>query len=68
MEALIHSVMDWFGMPTVGLPAVFIVAAVSATLIPMGSEPIGINVADTAATINTAGRPTVGIPNQSITE
>ncbi len=40
MEALIHSVMDWFGMPTVGLPAVFIVAAVSATLIPMGSEPV----------------------------
>ena len=27
-------------MPTVGLPAVFIVATVSATLIPMGSEPV----------------------------
>jgi len=40
MEAFIHSVMGWFGMPTVGLPAIFIVAAVSATLIPMGSEPV----------------------------
>lgn len=40
MEAAIQSLLDWFGMPAVGLPAVFIVAAVSATLIPMGSEPV----------------------------
>jgi membrane protein YqaA with SNARE-associated domain len=35
MEAAIQTLLHWFGMPTVGLPAVFIVATVSATLIPM---------------------------------
>lgn len=40
MEAAIQTLLQWFGMPTVGLPAVFIVAMVSATLIPMGSEPV----------------------------
>jgi membrane protein YqaA with SNARE-associated domain len=32
--------LDWFGMPSVGLPAVFLVALISATLLPMGSEPV----------------------------
>ena len=27
-------------MPSVGLPAVFLVALISATLLPMGSEPV----------------------------
>ena len=40
MEATLDSLLEWFGMPAVGLPAVFLVAAVSATLIPMGSEPV----------------------------
>jgi len=40
MEAVLQTLLDWFGMPTVSLPAVFIVATVSATLIPMGSEPV----------------------------
>lgn len=40
MEAAIQTLLHWFGMPAVGLPTVFIVAAVSATLIPMGSEPV----------------------------
>ncbi len=40
MEAVLQTLLDWFGMPTMGLPAVFIVATVSATLIPMGSEPV----------------------------
>jgi membrane protein YqaA with SNARE-associated domain len=40
MEAVLQTLLDWFGMPIVGLPAVFIVATVSATLIPMGSEPV----------------------------
>jgi membrane protein YqaA with SNARE-associated domain len=40
MDTIIHSLLQWFGMPTVGLSAVFIVAAVSATLLPMGSEPV----------------------------
>lgn len=40
MEQYFIAFLDWFGMPSVGLPAVFIVALVSATLLPMGSEPI----------------------------
>ncbi|MBQ0944246.1 DedA family protein [Ideonella sp. 4Y16] len=31
--------MDWLALPQVGLPAVFLVALVSATLLPLGSEP-----------------------------
>lgn len=31
--------MDWLALPQVGLPAVFVVALVSATLLPLGSEP-----------------------------
>jgi membrane protein YqaA with SNARE-associated domain len=38
-HALVHF-FSWFGMPSVGLPAVFISAFVSATLLPVGSEPI----------------------------
>lgn len=39
---LSHSVMAvlaWLSLPSVGLPAVFVIAFVSATLLPMGSEP-----------------------------
>ena len=43
MEAwLLHSLnalLAWLALPSVGLPAVFVVALVSATLVPMGSEP-----------------------------
>jgi membrane protein YqaA with SNARE-associated domain len=38
-HALAHF-LGWFGLPSVGLPAVFISAFVSATLLPIGSEPI----------------------------
>ncbi|MEY2620916.1 MAG: hypothetical protein RIT26_736, partial [Pseudomonadota bacterium] len=31
--------MDWLALPQVGLSTVFVVALVSATLVPMGSEP-----------------------------
>ncbi|MBT8569543.1 DedA family protein [Polynucleobacter paneuropaeus] len=40
MEDLLHSFFHWFGMPSVGLPMVFITAFVSATLLPIGSEPV----------------------------
>jgi membrane protein YqaA with SNARE-associated domain len=35
----LHALLAWAAWPEVGLPAVFLVALVSATLIPMGSEP-----------------------------
>lgn len=40
MDHLFEHFFSWFGMPSVGLPAVFISAFISATLIPIGSEPI----------------------------
>jgi membrane protein YqaA with SNARE-associated domain len=40
MDQAFNHFFGWFGMPSVGLPAVFISAFVSATLIPIGSEPI----------------------------
>jgi membrane protein YqaA with SNARE-associated domain len=40
LEHYLIAFLDWFGMPSVGLPAVFLVALISATLIPMGSEPV----------------------------
>jgi len=38
-QALQHF-FEWFGMPSIGLPAVFISSFISGTLIPIGSEPI----------------------------
>ncbi len=32
--------LGWFALPSIGLPAVFVSAFLSATLIPAGSEPI----------------------------
>ena len=40
MDHLLHQFFDFFGMPSVGLPAVFFSAFISATLLPVGSEPI----------------------------
>lgn len=39
MESTIHAILAWLSLPTVGLPAIGIIAFVSATLLPMGSEP-----------------------------
>lgn len=39
MPPLLASTLTWLALPSVGLPAVFLVAMVSATLLPMGSEP-----------------------------
>lgn len=44
MESWIHHLVSttlaWLSLPAVGLPAVFVVAFVSATLLPLGSEPV----------------------------
>ena len=38
-ESFFHQLLDWFALPHNGLATVFFVALVSATLLPMGSEP-----------------------------
>lgn len=40
LTAWIAALLAWAAVPAIGLPAVFIVALVSATLLPMGSEPV----------------------------
>lgn len=40
MEATALAILEWLSLPTVGLPAVGVISFVSATLIPMGSEPV----------------------------
>jgi membrane protein YqaA with SNARE-associated domain len=40
MDQMLEHFFGWFGMPSIGLPAVFFSAFISATLIPIGSEPI----------------------------
>jgi membrane protein YqaA with SNARE-associated domain len=38
-DALLESVISWFSLPANGLSTVFVVSFVSATLLPIGSEP-----------------------------
>lgn len=39
MQAFIETLIDWFALPRNGLSSVFVIAFVSATLLPLGSEP-----------------------------
>ena len=39
MEAWFETILVWFALPKFGLSTVFVVAFVSATLLPLGSEP-----------------------------
>ncbi|MEP6702620.1 MAG: YqaA family protein [Betaproteobacteria bacterium] len=39
MEAFVDWLFELFALPKVGLPAVFLIALISATLLPLGSEP-----------------------------
>lgn len=39
METLLRILVDWFALPENGLSTIFVVAFVSATLLPLGSEP-----------------------------
>lgn len=40
LMSAIHSLLAMFALPQVGLSAIFIVSLVSATLLPLGSEPV----------------------------
>lgn len=40
LQELLRTLLETLSLPQVGLPAVFIVAFVSATLLPLGSEPM----------------------------
>ena len=40
MGALIQDFLTWLAMPGVGLPAVFAVSLLAATILPLGSEPV----------------------------
>ena len=44
MEAWIHQLLAWLALPQFGLSTVFIVALVSATLLPLGSEPVVVGL------------------------
>ena len=39
MEAFVDTLIDWFALPRTGLSSVFTIAFISATLLPLGSEP-----------------------------
>ena len=39
IQAWLDSLLQWFALPTHGLATVFVVSFVSATLLPVGSEP-----------------------------
>ena len=39
MEAWLHQLLEWLALPKFGLSTVFVIAFISATLLPLGSEP-----------------------------
>ena len=39
MESFVQSLIAWFALPTNGLSSVFVISFLSATLLPLGSEP-----------------------------
>lgn len=39
LETWIHSLLTALSLPSLGLPAVFVISLISATLLPLGSEP-----------------------------
>ncbi len=40
MDAWITALIDWLALPQFGLSTVFVVSFISATLLPLGSEPV----------------------------
>lgn len=44
MEAWIHEFLQWLALPQFGLSTVFVVALISATLLPLGSEPVVVGL------------------------
>jgi membrane protein YqaA with SNARE-associated domain len=39
MEEIVSKMIEWFALPKNGLSSVFLIAFISATLLPLGSEP-----------------------------
>lgn len=40
MDTFLSNLFAWLSMPTVGLPAIGVISFLSATFLPMGSEPV----------------------------
>lgn len=40
MDTFLSHLFEWLSMPTVGLPAIGLISFLSATFLPMGSEPV----------------------------
>jgi len=55
MEAIlmsgIHWMLGWLSLPEIGLPAIFVISLVSATLLPLGSEPVVFGYVSVAPTM-----------------
>ncbi len=47
----IHWMLGWLSLPEIGLPAIFIISLVSATLLPLGSEPVVFGYVSVAPTM-----------------
>lgn len=51
IQALVDSLMHWLALPDVGLLSAFVISFVSATLLPLGSEPAVFAVAKANAAL-----------------
>jgi len=40
LSEIIRTLLQWLALPEIGLSAIFVIALVSATLLPLGSEPV----------------------------
>lgn len=40
MDTFVSTLFDWLAMPAVGLPAIGLISFLSATFLPLGSEPV----------------------------
>ncbi|MFA4914380.1 MAG: YqaA family protein [Burkholderiaceae bacterium] len=47
----IHWMLGWLSLPAIGLPAIFVISLVSATLLPLGSEPVVFGYVSVAPTM-----------------
>jgi len=55
LMAGVAALLHWLAIPEVGLSAVFVIAFVSATLLPMGSEPAVFGWS--SCSLNCSGQP-----------
>jgi membrane protein YqaA with SNARE-associated domain len=40
LNELLRELLGWLSLPEVGLPALFVVGLLAATILPVGSEPV----------------------------